>query len=260
MTRAEDDEYRHSRETLHALQTFLLSVEGVQSFLQEVAELAAQILTPTVSCGITTEHDGHPLTVASSDYRAKELDESQYATGEGSCLYAMRSGEIVDVADASSEARWPDYLARAREQGLRSSLSLPLLVEGVSVGAMNLYNHDRAHAFGRRERTLAEGFAAQVSTALLLALRMVRHSAVQAQLERALTSRSVIDQALGVLMCQQRCTAEKAFEILRAHSQNNNTKLREVAATLIADTTGSPPSDGHPFHYPAPQGLRGPTA
>lgn len=251
MTRAEDDDYHYSSETLRALQTFLLSVEGVQSFLQEVAELAAQILTPTVSCGITTEHDGHPLTVASSDYRAKELDESQYAAGEGTCLYAMRSGEVVDVPDISSETRWPAYIARAREQGLRSSLSLPLLVQDVSVGAMNLYSHDRVHAFGRRERTLAEGFAAQVSTALLLALRMVRQSAVQAQLEQALTSRSVIDQALGVLMGQQRCTAEEAFQLLRTHSQNNNTKLREVAATLIANTTGKPPSDGHPFQYHA---------
>jgi GAF domain-containing protein len=136
-------------------------------------------------------------------------------------------------------------MAQAREQGLRSSLSLPLFVKDTSVGALNLYSFDRIHAFDDDARAHFEGFAAQASTALMLALRQAKHQATNQQLEAALVSRTVIDQALGIIMGQQRCTAHEAFDILRAHSQNNNIKLRDVAAQLVAHT-----SDGRPGEVP----------
>jgi ANTAR domain len=69
-----------------------------------------------------------------------------------------------------------------------------------------------------------------------------------AQLEQALSSRTVIDQALGILMAQQRCTSDDAFALLRAHPQNNNRKLHDVAADLITRVSGQPPGPGHNFH------------
>jgi hypothetical protein len=74
------------------------------------------------------------------------------------------------------------------------------------------------------------------------------------QLRAALTSRAAIDQAIGILMAQQRCTAEQAFEILRTASQNRNVKLRHVAADIVTGLTGHPPqpppfrSPDHPRH------------
>ena len=67
------------------------------------------------------------------------------------------------------------------------------------------------------------------------------------QLEAALSSRSVIDQAMGVLMAQQRCTAEEAFDLLRAHSQSNQRKIRDIAADLITRVSGQPPAPGTRF-------------
>jgi GAF domain-containing protein len=226
-------------ETFVALQTLLLTTEGIDSFLQEVAELAGQITLPSVSCGITAEYDGRPLTVASSDGRARALDESQYRLGEGTCLHAMRVGEVVDVPDTEVETRWPLYLQAAREQGLRSSLSLPLMVGNRSIGAVNVYCFDAKHDFDGETRRHADLFAAPASTALLLAFRQVKNTETTQQLENALSSRSVIDQALGIVMGQQRCSAEAAFALLRDHSQNNNKKLRLVAAELVARTSGS---------------------
>lgn len=213
-----------------SLHTLLMSLEGVDEFLQEVADLVSDTLT---SCGITVEYENYPLTVASSDARARSLDESQYAAHEGTCLHAMRSGETVAVPDAEGETRWPAYFKEARKTGLRSSLSLPLIVRGESIGAMNLYSFEHTHAFDGELGDQARLFASQASTALWLAVRLARSNETNRQLETALTSRSIIDQALGVLMAQQRCTPEEAFALLRTHSQHNNRKLREVAEELV---------------------------
>lgn len=224
-----------------SLQTLLLSLDGVDEFLQEVAEVAGSITSPPASCGITVQYDGYPLTVASSDARARALDESQYGAHEGTCLHAMHSGEIVDVGDLDRETRWPSYFADARRLGLRSSLSLPLIVSGESIGAMNLYDFERPDAFDADMRAKAQAFAVQASTALLLFLRQAKSDETNQQLETALTSRSVIDQALGILMAQQRCTPEEAFALLRAHSQNNNRKLREIAEDLVTQISRTRP-------------------
>src|SRR5690242_4189156 len=108
------------------LQSLLFSVRSVETFLQQLTELVAGLVEPPASCGITVRRDGQPLTVASSDGRAEALDESQYATAEGPCLHTLRTGQPVAIPDMSTELRWPAYMARARELGLRRSLSLPL--------------------------------------------------------------------------------------------------------------------------------------
>ncbi len=239
VTSADSGAHSASTETFSALHTLLLSVEAVDDFLQEVADLASRIVSPPVSCGISVEYDGHPLTVASSDVKARALDESQYDADEGTCLHAMRTGELVQMRDIDKESRWPTYMAKAREQGLRSSLSLPLIVQNTSVGAINLYSFAQCHVFDDEAQAHVERFAAQASTALMLALRQAKNKATNQQLEAALASRTVIDQALGIIMGQQRCTPEQAFDILRRHSQHNNVKLREVAADLVARTTGA---------------------
>jgi AmiR/NasT family two-component response regulator len=81
----------------------------------------------------------------------------------------------------------------------------------------------------------------------VLVLRAAGQADQRAQLEQALTSRTEIDQALGILMGQQRCTADEAFALLRQHSQNNNRKLRDVAADLITRVTGHAPVSGPRF-------------
>ncbi|MDO9378437.1 MAG: GAF and ANTAR domain-containing protein [Nocardioidaceae bacterium] len=238
------DDDRSPADHLAALQTLLMSMEGIDSFLQQTADLASRAVEPPVSCGITSRHGRQPVTVSSSDGLAARLDERQYEVDGGPCLQAMATGEVVDVSDVGSEGRWPDYIGPARTMGVRSSLSMPLLVAGVSVGAVNLYDQRSPHAFDGVVRRDALAFVAQASTALALALRQWRSDEQAAQLEQALVSRSVIDQALGIVMSQQRCDAETAFAILRAHSQNNNVKLRDVAARLVARTSSGPAVPG----------------
>jgi GAF domain-containing protein len=233
-------------EAFSALQLLLVSTQDVDSFLEELAKLAADAVSPSASCGITVQRGGQPMTVASSGALAQQVDELQYDVGAGPCLETLATGAVIDVPELIGESRWGDYPAHALGQGVRSSLSTPLMVDGASVGALNLYG-SHPHAFDGAARQQAETFATQAATALTLVLRNANRAAKSAQLEQALSSRTVIDQALGILMAQQRCAADEAFALLRRHSQNNNRKLRDVAADIITQVSGRPPLPAHGF-------------
>ncbi|PWN02161.1 transcription antitermination regulator [Nocardioides silvaticus] len=239
-----DDEIRLT-ELIGSLQTLLLSTTDMKTFLEGVTVVAGSVVDPPASCGITTVVDGRPTSVATSDPRAAALDEAQYAYGSGPCLEAIETGAPVEVADQAADERWAEYGARAAEIGLRSSLSIPMrTADGRTLGAVNVYGYDRPREFGPEERERLESFADQAAVALALALQREDLHRLTAQLEQALVSRSVIDQAIGVLMAEERCDAQAAFDLLRQHSQNHNRKLRDVAADFLTRFTGHRPADG----------------
>jgi GAF domain-containing protein len=233
-------------EAFSRLQSLTLTTARVDEFLSELAAVAPQLGGPAMSCSITMRGEHQPYTVTSSDELAGQVDEVQYDQNEGPCLQALHDGNVIYVEEMRSEARWPSYVVRATKVGVRSSLSLPLQVGDDVIGALNLYSRQPG-AFDERLRQNLGIFAAQAAAALTMVLRQARQDQVSAQLEQALASRTTIDQAIGILMAQQRCTADEAFGLLRAHSQRNNRKIRDIAADIIERVAGAPPTDGAAF-------------
>jgi GAF domain-containing protein len=234
---------------LGELAALMLATPSMTALLDDLARLAAGVLTPPASCGITLSQDHAALTVANSDSLAAQLDEVQYGQGEGPCLETLHTGRTVMVLDTATEHRWGSYPARALGYGVRSSLSLPLTVNGDTRGALNLYA-TTTQAFGPEQQDRARLFAVQASTALTLAHRQAQQTQLTDQLREALATRAIIDQALGILMAQQTCDPDTAFAILRTTSQNQNRKLRDVAAGIVRATTGHDPATT-PFNDPA---------
>ncbi len=230
------------------LQSVVLATTGVTSLLEQMTRVAAAVTDRPMSCAITVRRDGLPLTIASSDALAGSLDESQYSQGEGPCLHALDTGETVLMADVANDVRWPRYQRLARAQGLEASLSLPLGVDETTAGAMNIYSL-QSGAFTADVQRRCDLFAAQAAGALQLGLGRIDASAVREQVEEALSSRTVIDQAIGVLVGQQRCTADEAFTLLRQRSQSSHTRIRDVAAELITRVTGQSPQPGRAFDF-----------
>jgi GAF domain-containing protein len=229
------------RTSITELQAVLLATESTDGFLQEVAVLAASELGEGLSCGITLQPNGRPLTVANSDANAAQTDELQYGLDHGPCLTALRTGQVTRIDDLATDPRWRDYAVRALVHGVRSSLSMPLTVPDRTVGALNLYS-DRPHFFGEAQTRLAERFAQDATIAVGIAARLAAQSVLTSQLQASLASRAVIDQAIGVIMGQERCTAADAFDLLRTASHNRNIKLRQVAEQIVTGVTGSPPT------------------
>jgi GAF domain-containing protein len=240
-----------THEELIGLQNALLNTENVEQFLHELAVLSTRIVAGGLSCGMTLRLRGQtPVTAACSDPVAAQADEAQYETGDGPCLRAARTGEEIRIDEMPAERRWPEFADRAASLGIMSSLSLPLIADGRPAGALNWYA-PRPAAFGEQERARARNFAENASGALTLALRMASCNDLTDQLRSSMASRAVIDQALGVIMATERCPQDKAFAMLRSVSQNTNTKLRDVAATIVTNVSGEPPSPGAPFEEDA---------
>lgn len=241
--------YLDDGQLLRRLQALLVHIDDLTGFLTEVARVAGSVLGASTSCGITFRYEENMLTVASSDDRAGELDETQYRAYEGPCLEATRTGRVVEVSDLGTERRWPAYTKVAVDAGVRSSMSVPLTLGSDTFGALNVYGFERPHQFGEAERHRLEIFAAQAAGTLRVGTRQLKDAALLAQLEQALGSRTLIDQALGIIMGQQGCTARTAFELLRAESQNSRRRLRDVAADLVTRVSGEPPELGRPFDH-----------
>lgn len=230
----------------NSLNDLVLSMIDIEQFLDDLVVLAAATIGGGVSTGLTMSRDGQPATVASSDRAAAGYDEIQYGFDDGPCLRAMRTGQVVLVDDLVDDERFGPYRTRALAAGVRSSLSIPVTGGDRAVGALNVYSGSARH-FGRHERDRAQAFADEASRALTLALRLSRHVEVNDQLRAAIASRSVIDHALGIIMGQNRCSADEAFAILRTASQGRNVKLRTIAAEMVAAVSGAEPSSSREF-------------
>jgi GAF domain-containing protein len=227
-------------EDFKGLHEALVSTDSVEQFLHQMAVLAARLVGGDLSCGMTMRSGGRPVTVACSDPVAAQVDTVQYELGHGPCLHAMRDGDVVRIEDTKHKSRWPEFERRAASHGIRSCLALPLRSAGQRVGALNLYARD-ASAFGAAEAQRAADFAENASGALTLAIRLASYAALVEQLRSTLASRTVIDQALGIVMARERCTQARAFATLRAASQNSNVKLHDIASAIVTSVSGEPP-------------------
>ena len=90
---------------------------SVEQFLHEMAVLAARLVSGGLSCGMTMQPSGRPVTVACSDQVASRVDEVQYELDDGPCLHAMRDGHVVRIEDTTEKARWPEFEAQAASHG-----------------------------------------------------------------------------------------------------------------------------------------------
>ena len=219
------------------LSGLLLNEEDQETTLRRIADLAVRSIAGCDAVGVTINDGGTPTTQAATGGLVYEVDAYQYDIDEGPCLQAVLDRNMVSVEDMASDERWPRFTRHAADRGLHSSLSLPLMVRGDALGALNLYAF-RPKAFTTAERQTATMFAAQAAVAVANALTYASSVKLARELREALDSRAIIDQAMGILMGRNGHGAEAAFTALRVRSQAENRKLREIAADIVREATG----------------------
>jgi GAF domain-containing protein len=222
----------------------IVANERFDETLRRVARVAVTYLEGCDLAGCTLMRNGKPETPVFTDPEAAEIDEAQYSADAGPCLDAFRVGEIFRIDDTRTETRWPVFTGAAADHGVFSTLSLPLQANGESIGALNLYSRTR-HGFPHDDERPAF-FAAHASVLLSNADAYWSAHALTEQLERAMESRGVIEQAKGIIMGRDRCSADDAFRQLQAESMHSNVKLRDVAAAIVAEAQGSDASSKGP--------------
>ncbi len=221
-------------EGLSALSTFVVGRSTLGETLDKVADLACQTVRGTDMVGLTMLKDGRPATAVFTDPMSPELDQAQYDSGKGPCLDAFRHGRTYRIESTASDANWPEFSRAAGAKGIMSTLSLPLIVEDRSLGALNLYSRAEA-SFGDEEAQVGMAFATQAAVAMANAQAYWEAKEVADQLGEAMKSRAVIEQAKGILMAAQGCTPDQAFDLLVKASQRSNRKLRDIAIEIVSD-------------------------
>ncbi|BBZ06369.1 transcriptional regulator [Mycolicibacterium doricum] len=226
-------------EAVAALRDIFAAEEPLDDVLARVAGTAARAIPDADAVSITVLTGDSPRTAAYTDERILELDRSQYESGRGPCIESARHQRPVHVEIGDGTTPWPEFAEAARRSGIRASLSVPLLVgddQPEIVGSLNVYSYT-APAFDPFDEGLMRLYTASAGQAITNARRWQQSRDTIAHLERALTSRAVIDQAKGALMAVHGCTAEQAFGRLVEESQRRNIKVHDIARELMASLT-----------------------
>ncbi|GGT65935.1 GAF and ANTAR domain-containing protein [Streptomyces coeruleorubidus] len=230
-----------SSETSDTLDQAMVRSSGLDTLLRDLTDRAVQEVPGAAACSITVSRGGRLLTLAGSDGLPSGLDQRQYENGSGPCVDAAETGAEQYAPDLAAESRWPAYTRYALSAGVHCVLAVPIAVEGETGAAINLYGV-RAGTLDQG-RDAARAFAARAGDVINVALRIERRRQSVADVRTALLSRSVIDQAIGILMAQERINARDALERLRRASQHRNVKLRDLCGQLVAKVS-APASGG----------------
>lgn len=224
------------------LADLLLAEEDLGRALQRSVEMLVRAVPGADLASVSVLDGDAAETVAASNERVWAIDSDQYAEGDGPCLEAARTGEVVRTGVEEARQRWPGFARSARAAGVESYLSCPLLIDEEFAGSLNLYS-EQPHGFADFDVALLRLYATAACAAIGNARRYVRARDVAGQLKVALDSRAVIDQAIGALMARHQITAGEAFAELSRQSQDTNVKLRDIAAGLVAglSSPGSEP-------------------
>jgi transcriptional regulator with GAF, ATPase, and Fis domain len=225
----QDDDLTQSLASLSMLATGQLALEDS---LTQVAGFAVRAIPGADGAGLTLlEADRADTIVSTADFVTK-VDKIQYSLGEGPCISAASEGHTFWSGSLGGEQRWPRFGPRVARLGVHSVLSLPLLTPDGVLGAMNVYAHSKA-VFDERAVNIGELFAVPAAIAVQNALVLAQAKRLASNLQAALISRAVIDQAMGIVMSRTGCNAEEAFDRLRTRSQTEHVKVSAVAQSVV---------------------------
>ncbi|CCH33232.1 GAF and ANTAR domain-containing protein [Actinosynnema sp. NPDC047251] len=224
------------RDTFIMLADTLVAQFDVIDFLDVLAHRCAELLDVD-ACGLLlVDHHDTLTTVAASTEQARLLELFQLQNSEGPCLDCYHTGAAVSCADlAEAHERWPRFTAAALDGGFRGVHALPLRLREQVIGTMNLFTAT-PRTLDPSALELARGLADMATIGILHERIVRRHEVVTEQLQTALNSRIVIEQAKGVLSERLQIPIDEAFATLRTQARATNSKLLEVAAAVIHDS------------------------
>ena len=217
---------------LAELGAVVLEDTTLEDLLQRITEIAHGALPHTAGASLTVVGPRTAYSGGATDERIRLLDETQTEVGHGPCIEAAAGNTVILVAEMEREDRWPAFTPRALEVGIHSSASIPLPLQQDTVMGLNVFA-ERPHAFDEDDITILRAIARYAAVAVRNVRQYADAAALAQQMQQAMESRAVIEQAKGIIMGDRRCSPDDAFGILAKLSQDTNRKLRDVAAVLV---------------------------
>ena len=214
----------------------LVADYDVLDLLHALVEVSIDLLEAAAAGLLLADPHGDLQVLASTSERSQLVEILQLRAGAGPCVECYQTGAPVEVADIRSlNGKWPEFQAAALSQGFRSVHAVPMRVHGKTIGAMGLFG-EHPGALTREDSAIGQALA-DVATISILQERTFRESAlVNDQLQRALNSRVLIEQAKGVIAHTAGVNMEEAFRRLRDFARTNNQSLHDTAKHVINRT------------------------
>ena len=205
----------------------------VMDFLHQVTVRCAQVLGVSAAGVLLADQRGALRVAAASTEQTRLLELLQLQTDQGPCPACFHTGRPIAVADLSAATnRWPRFTAEARRAGFASVHALPMRLRTDIIGALNLFG-SRPGALDQDTLRLGQALA-DVATIGLLQARAIHHrETVAEQLQTALNSRIIIEQAKGVIAERRQLDMEQSFTLLRGTARTNNRRLSELARAVV---------------------------
>ncbi|MFJ5986236.1 ANTAR domain-containing protein [Lentzea sp. NPDC092896] len=205
----------------------------VVDVLHRLVDHCVQLLDATAAGLMLSDQRGGLRVVAYSSDQTRMLELFQLQASEGPCLECVHNGEPVLVADlTTSVERWPRFAPLAIEEGFASVHAVPMRLRRETIGALNLFRRETG-LLGDEDLMVVRALADTATIGILQERAIRRGEVVTEQLQTALNSRVVIEQAKGVLAFAGNLEMEKAFQALRDYSRNRGRRLADVARELV---------------------------
>ncbi|GLY05059.1 GAF and ANTAR domain-containing protein [Actinoplanes sp. NBRC 101535] len=210
-------------------------------FLHMLTDRARSLVDAAAAGLMLADERGRLEFMAGSDENVRLIELFQLQTDQGPCLEAYRTGQpVINIDLASAAGRWPRFAPRASEAGFRSVHAFPLRLRSQVIGALNIFGSTTGGDFSAADVPIMQALA-DVATIGLMQERAIRRSeALTEQLQGALNSRIIIEQAKGALAQVQDIGVDEAFRRIRAYARNHNRRLTEVAELVVTDLASLP--------------------
>ncbi|MBY5161495.1 GAF and ANTAR domain-containing protein [Salsipaludibacter albus] len=220
--------------TLHAY--------DIGEMLYRVTDQVVEVLDID-GAGVSLARGGEALQfVTATDRRAATIEDAQLSEREGPCQQAFHDGKQVAVGDLEEDCPWPDYGRAALDRGIRAVAGLPMPVGRDRIGAMDLYRAAPG-PWTDEELRVAQLLADMASGYILNNMELSESRSLTMQLQEALDSRVVIEQAKGMISGRSDMSPNEAFELLRRHARSTGTRLHDLCRGVVdGDVT---PADLH---------------
>jgi hypothetical protein len=224
----------------------LVATFDVIDFLQNLTERSVELLDVEAAGLMLADQRGQLRVVASSAETARLVEVFELQNSEGPCLDCFHTGEqVVNLDPAQMRARWPRFAAEAASLGFQSAHALPMRLREQVIGAINLFAITDL-PLNPDDVTVGQAMA-DIATIGLLQERAGREKNVLAeQLQAALNSRVMIEQAKGVLSERAKTTPDDAFVLMRAYARKQNRRLTAVAADVLDGSVHIPSAASRP--------------
>ncbi|MFC6063697.1 GAF and ANTAR domain-containing protein [Streptomyces ochraceiscleroticus] len=213
-------------------------------FLYRVAEHCMDLLD-IGDAGVMLAAPGGPLRlVATTSEQVRLVELFEIDAREGPCLTAYREGAAVDHVDLTAPSRWPGFSVRAHRAGYHSVHASPIRLRAETIGVLNLFRRATG-PLPEADKHLARALADATAISLLQQTALEHHRTLSTQLQGALNTRTVIEQAKGYLASHHGIDPAAAFKHLRAHARHHQVRLADLARDVIDGivTLPLPPSD-----------------